>query len=111
MKAIKTILAAAFCVFGTWFFVYGNPQMRNIRAAQGHVPIVRRALDRSSEYRHLRAGVTTSDNGAMVIQGNLKAKDQLADLMALVMSTNPPVKVKYSIRVGRPSTEIGDRRE
>src|SRR5258708_31614580 len=85
---------AVFCI--VWF---GSSQMRNIRAAQRHAPIVSQALSHYPEFNKVRASFGTAHGGVMVVIGEVTNQEERTRLKSIVMSTNPPVKVDFAVRV------------
>ena len=85
---------AVFCI--VW---YGSSQMRNIRAAQHHAPIVAKTLSHYPEFNKVRASFGTAHGGVMVVIGDVTSQRERTRLKRIVMATNPPVKVDFAVRV------------
>jgi hypothetical protein len=95
---VRGIAAIALALVLTW----GGTvlQLRNIGQAQRHAPIVQQHLSRYPEFRDVRAGVTSSADGALSIYGYVP-EERRERLRAVVQETQPPVGVRYFLRKGK----------
>jgi hypothetical protein len=63
---------------------------------------VSRALASYPEFNEVHPSFSTSGGGVFVVYGRVASAEQLAHLKNVVMATNPPVKVRFLVRVVHP---------
>lgn len=97
---LSTILLIGLAVL-VYTAVYGplpfTQQLRNLKAAEKHVPALQALLDQAPRFNKLKAGIWTGNNGCLSIHGVITSKSDLADLKQIVTSSKPPVGVLYHI--------------
>lgn len=76
-----------------------NPQLRNMAAAERHIPFLSAMLERDSRFTNLSLRPYTAHDGSLKIAGELCTDDDLRDLKKIVESSRPPVTVVYAIPV------------
>src|SRR5579871_1592645 len=101
-KMVKASIAFGFCGASLWFLWYVSSPLRNIQAAQRHIPVVERALARYPEFRDVHPSIGTTHGGVFVVMGLVANTKQLARLKNIVMATHPPVKTLFTVHVSNP---------
>ena len=71
-KPTKTVLALAFCCASLLLLWSSTGQLRNIRAAEGHAPIVARALAPYPEFNDIHVGSATGNGGYFAVTGRVR---------------------------------------
>ncbi len=74
-------------------------QMRNLKAAELHVPILQPRLNQDARYAKLKAGVWTGEGGCLSVHGVMNSEADLPELKKLVEASKPPVGVVYHLEL------------
>lgn len=74
-------------------------QIRNLKAAELHIPILQPLLNQDARYAGLKAGIWTGEGGCLCVHGILNSEAELPDLKKLVMASKPPVGVIYHLEL------------
>ncbi|MDB6003854.1 MAG: hypothetical protein JWR15_841 [Prosthecobacter sp.] len=74
-------------------------QIRNMQAAEAHVPTLQPRLNADARYIHLKAGVWTGEGGCLSIHGVLSSEADFPDLKKLVKASSPPVGIVYHLEL------------
>ena len=85
---------------GVWQVFTGDTffrQLRNLRKADEHVPVVRQKLDVLPEFRHLRVARYTGAGGSLIVYGDVRSEDDVKRVKEIVVQTAPPVTVIYQL--------------
>ena len=114
MIELITVLGAAAVVFLVQ--EYGFPQqVRNMAAADRHIPFLLPMLQKDSRFTNIIVHTFTGANGSLLVTGELLSEDALRDLKRVVEASKPPVAVLYHVDVippellqelSKPNTEI-----
>lgn len=74
-------------------------QMRNLKAAELHVPALQSRLNQDARFAGLKAGIWTGEGGCLSVHGVLNSETNLPELKKLVMASKPPVGIIYHLEL------------
>ena len=74
-------------------------QIRNLKAAELHVPILQPRLNQDARYARLKAGIWTGEGGCLSVHGVMNSEADLPELKKLVEASKPPVGVLYLLEL------------
>ncbi|WP_395748225.1 hypothetical protein [Prosthecobacter sp.] len=89
-----------------WVIQSGYPitqQMRNLKAAARHAPVINVLLQHDARFAEVQAGSWTGEGGCLMIHGVLASESDLPDLRKIVELSKPPLRVRYYLQ-----TSAGD---
>jgi hypothetical protein len=73
-------------------------QMRNLKVAGNHAPIINALLQHDMRFAKVQAGSWTGEGGCISIFGELNSESDLPDLKKIVELSKPPLRVLYGLR-------------
>jgi hypothetical protein len=98
-KPIRPRLAVALLCTSLVILWLSTSQLRSLTAAQQHVPIIIRALAPYPEFKNVKCGTGSGFGGNVAVYGYASDTDALTRLKTFVMTTHPPVRVRFLVRV------------
>ena len=96
------ILLMAIAVFGAVELYYGPTvfrQLRNMRIAREHLPVIQQKIGPYPEFKKISVFVYTDAGGSIVVDGYLRTEIEANRLHQIIDSTKPPVPVVYNCQV------------
>jgi hypothetical protein len=101
-RSIATVAAFIGMVAALAYLFFGDTAIRQtwqLPMAERHLPTVRKVLKDRPEFENVDAGVNTGGGGIILVIGRVRTREDLASLMNDVANTQPPVKVKYMVKI------------
>jgi hypothetical protein len=101
-KWLKTILAFLFLCASLSYLWFGDTfvrQMRRMRMAEAHLPMLTNQIALHPKLREVHFGRGTGAGGCIMALGEVRTEADLRDLKVAVDATKPPVVVLYIVRV------------
>lgn len=77
-------------------------QLRNMRAAEDHIPTIRPFLAKDPRFARIEMDSNTINGGSLLIRGELESYEAEAELKSVVSASGPPVHVEYRVEVMTP---------
>lgn len=86
-----------------WTVFFPTSQMRNLRAASKHVEVLNILFQKDPRFVNLKARPWTGEDGIIMIHWendtfssvDLLPEEDVPDVLNIIRSTRPPVKVRY----------------
>lgn len=90
-----TVGCAVYCWLGPTVF----RQLRRMRVAREHAPVVEALLREDPAFDHIRVGAGSGGGGTFLVVGCVASREDLQRLRSLVDRTQPPVDVVLLVQV------------
>jgi hypothetical protein len=85
-----------------WKYAPLRQQMRNIAAAERHIPALLPVLAKEARFAGVELKAYTALNGSLLANGEVASDADLTELKKIVTASQPPVEVIYKVRVISP---------
>lgn len=95
------ILTAAFgfALIAYYPFSPGARQSSNMGAAREHATLLTPKLEADPRFADITVGAYTGGGGMLWVVGHVSSEENLRDLKALVIESEPPVETEWSVKV------------
>ncbi|MFN0075096.1 MAG: hypothetical protein ACKVY0_01345 [Prosthecobacter sp.] len=100
-RTVLSILLLISLAGVVYTMVYGpfpfHPQIRNLKAAERHIPALQPLLDQDPRFAKLKISPFTANGGCLSVSGPMNSETDFPDLKAIIDSSRPPVGVQYNL--------------
>ncbi len=105
-KFVITLLLISVVFIWVLYFSPGAKQTKNLKIAdQFNAQILSPLIEKNAKFIEVNSSSYTGNGGCLIIIGYTETEEDLNDLKRLVESTNPPLFIKWKVRIRNKLTK------